>query len=158
MTLRKTLTFGAIAVAAVALSGCVDGYYGGGYGYGGVATGFYAGPVGYGGDYYSGYGYPAYGWYNDYYYPGYGSLVFGRYGERRGWNDVERGHWGYRGAGGERGEWRGNHLYANRGFDARRDQAYMADRATAFRNYRQNGPQRGQPLGGQRHDGDHRRP
>ncbi len=150
----KTFGVAGAAVLAAALGGCADDYYSGG-----VATGYYTGPVGYGYDYYAGYGYPSYGWFGDFYYPGYGVYVFDRYGHRRGWNDDERRHWEYRGDG-----WRGNHLYAgNRGFDARRDRAYMADRAAAFRGYRngpqggpQGGPRGGEHRGGERHDGDRR--
>ena len=69
--------------------------------------------------------------------PGYGVYVFDRFGHRRAWNDGERRHWGYNGGG-----WRGNHLYGDRGFDARRDRAYMADRSAALRGYR-SGPQGG---------------
>ncbi len=151
-----TLTFikrGALAGAAVlaaGLGGCATDYYGGG-----VATGYYAGPVGYGYDYYAGYGYPAYGWFGDFYYPGYGTVVFDRYGHRRGWSDAERAHWQ------PRGEWRENHLYQGGRFDARRDHAYMSDRDAAFRGFRGGGdrPGGGRPggerQGGGHHDGGH---
>ncbi len=148
MTLTKTLALGLIAGAA-ALGGCVDHYYDNGYYGRGIATGYYAGPVGYGADYYGGYGYPAYGFYNNWYYPGYGAFVFDRGGHRRPWNDDERAHWQYR------GEWRGNHLYANGRFDKRRDKAYALDRDAAFRNYRSGG---GAPHGQEHRGDDHRRP
>ncbi len=139
--LKLGLLAGAVLLAA-GLGGCADDYYAGG-----VATGYYTGPVGYGAEYYAGYGYPAYGWYNDFYYPGYGIYVFDRYGHRRAWRDEEREHWAYRGNG-----WRGSHLYGDHGFDARRDRAYMADRNAAFRSYRGGG----QPGGGEHRDGGHR--
>ena len=150
MTVSRTLTLGLVAAAA-ALGGCADHYYDNGYYGRGIATGYYAGPVGFGADYYAGYGYPAYGFYNDFYYPGTGIYVFDRFGHRRPWNDDERAHWQ------ARGDWRGNHLYANGGVDKRRDQAYALDRDAAFRNFRQGGgrPNGGQ-HGGERPHGDHR--
>ncbi len=143
----------ALVAGAATLGGCAGDYYGGG-----VATGYYDGPVGYGYDYYGGLGYPGYGYFNNYYYPGYGTFVFDRGGHRRAWNDAERAHWAYRGNG-----WRGNHLYGDRGFEARRDHAYMADRQTSFRNYRSgfDGPRAGgsqRPNGQRPGGGDRRRP
>ncbi len=70
------------------LGGCAtDGYYGGidaGYGYGGGYGNY--GPAAYG---YGGLG----GWYDDVYYPGSGYYVFDRAGNRRRWNDNQRGYW-----------------------------------------------------------------
>ena len=131
MQISTALRGALIAGAVAALGGCADGY-----GYGGTTVGVgyaggYSGPLGYGADYYGGFGYPGYGLYNNYYYPGSGIYVFDRSGMRRQWNDDERGHWQHR------GEFRGNHLMENGHFDARRDQAYAADRGASYRNFRQ---------------------
>nr|WP_295661927.1 hypothetical protein [Polymorphobacter sp.] len=133
--LRVALVGGTLAT----LGACADGYGYGGGGYGGGVgyAGGYSGPLGYGGDYYGGVGYPGYGFYNDYYYPGSGIYVFDRGGHRRQWNDEERGHWQHR------GEYRGNHLYQGRQFDARRDRAYAADRGASYRTFRQTARQGG---------------
>jgi hypothetical protein len=144
-----------IAGAVTTLGACADGY---GYGYGGTSIGAgyaggYSGPLGYGGDYYGGFGHPGYGYYNDYYYPGAGIYVFDRGGQRRQWNDDERGHWQHR------GEYRGNHLMQNGRFDARRDQAYAADRGATCRGFRQGARQGGDRQGGGRPGSvQHRRP
>ncbi len=137
MSIAKLLRVAFIGGAVATLGACADGYYGGGYGGGVAYAGGYSGPLGYGGDYYGGVGYPGYGYYNDYYYPGTGIYVFDRGGRRRSWNDDERNHWQHR------GEYRGNHLYQGRQFDARRDRAYTADRGASYRAFRQNARQGG---------------
>ncbi|UAJ10169.1 hypothetical protein [Polymorphobacter megasporae] len=151
MTIVKLLRVALIGGAVATLGACADGYGYGGGGYGGgvAYAGGYSGPLGYGGDYYGGVGYPGYGFYNDYYYPGTGIYVFDRGGRRRAWNDDERNHWQHR------GEFRGNHLYQGRQFDARRDRAYMADRGASYRSFRQSARQGGggRPQGQQGHGG-----
>jgi hypothetical protein len=147
MNIVSLLRFALVGGTLATLGACADGYGYGGGGYGGGVgyAGGYSGPIGYGGDYYGGVGYPGYGFYNDYYYPGSGIYVFDRGGQRRQWNDEERSHWQHR------GEYRGNHLYQGKQFDARRDRAYAADRGASYRTFRQTARQGG--GGGQRGQG-----
>lgn len=95
--------------AAVAVSGCNDGY-----GYDGVAVGYGAGyyDPDYGGYAAPYYGYPAgglgyYGWYGGFYYPGSGGYVYDRYRRPFRWNGDQRRYWqgrfnSYRGGSGLR--------------------------------------------------------
>lgn len=143
MQVKSLVRLALIAAAATSLSACYDGYYGGGgVGYASTYSG-YGGPVGYGGDYYGGFGYPGYGYYNDVYYPGYGVYVFDRGGHRREWREDERRHWDHG------GDFRGGRLAQNGRVDVARDHGYMRDRQASFQNYQRESRGGGQGWGGQ---------
>jgi hypothetical protein len=106
VTLSRALAIGAAAAAALTLGGC----YNDGYGYGGVSAGIGSGGY-YGGGYDpyygGGFGYPAYGWFDNFYYPGNGYYVYDRGGRRFPMRDRDRQHWHSRGGDRQAGNWRG---------------------------------------------------
>ena len=80
-----------LAVAALSLSGCAYGPYGGlGVGYGsGNYSPYRSSSYGYNRPYYG----AGYGWYDGFYYPGSGSYIYNPYGQRYSWNGRHRNYW-----------------------------------------------------------------
>jgi hypothetical protein len=100
MIARKLFQIGALVVASMGLSACMDNYaygrapgYGYGYGYDpggwdryyGDPFGWQRVPVGYVGS--------GFGWNNGFYYPGRGGFVYDQRGVRRAWSAQQRAYW-----------------------------------------------------------------